>query len=37
MGRKDEMVKVLKQRLINCRWQYFDDHIQTSKIECVFL
>ena len=27
----DEFLKVFRQRLIDCRWQCLDDHIQTSE------
>lgn len=26
-----EFEKILKQRLIDCGWQYLDDHVQTSE------
>ena len=32
MGCKDDFVKILKQRLIDCRWLCLDDHIQTNEI-----
>ena len=31
VGHIDEFLKVFRQRLISCRWQCLDDHIQTSE------
>ena len=31
VGHIDEFLKVFRQRLIDCRWQCLDDHIQTSE------
>ena len=31
VGHIDEFLKIFRQRLIGCRWQCLDDHIQTSE------